>query len=180
MLLGEALIAAGVITEAHLQKALQAQTRYTNLSLGEVIIKLFAIPRDVVESHYINRSIIPFIEEWLRTQLNKKAFSDGLSAGSTIANITVTIPSFTRYEGEAVSFELGADGMYQESSSLTRMERILAIIDPLIITTTRGQEIIIADVHLEVNLADKEIRPDNPGFLSELKLRLLKAHKEKA
>lgn len=180
MLLGQALIEAGVLTEAHIQKALQAQSRYPNLTFSEVISKLFGIPRDVVESHYINRSIIPFIKEWLQKQMDNKEFSDGFSAGSTIADIAITVPTFTRYEDEAVRFDLIADGMYKGGDSLTRMERILATIDPLVITTTRQQKIIVNDVNLELSLEEKRVRPDNPGFLSEVKLRLLKAFKQES
>ncbi len=180
MLLGEALIKAGLITEAHLNKALQAQTRYPTLSIGEVITKLFAVPRDEVETHYLNLSIIPFVKSWLLDQLNRTMFKNGVRVGSTIADIDITVPSFTRYEGEAVSYTRSDNGMYQEQSSLTRMERVLLIVDPLVLTTSHHQRLVFNTVNLEVSL-DKEgkgVRPDNPGFLSEVKLRLLKAYKE--
>jgi hypothetical protein len=179
MLLGEALLQAGVISKADLQKALETQTHNTHLSFGDIITKLFAVPRHVVESHYINLAISPFINEWLYKQLTKKSLSDGLPAENIIAGIALTIPVFSRYEGETISFERRADGMYQESSSLTKIEKITVIVEPLVITTTRQQQIIFHHVHLAVSLRDKGIRPDNPGFLPEARLRLLKALKEK-
>lgn len=179
MLLGTALIEAGVITEAHLHKALQTQASNPYLSLGDIIIKLYGVPRHVIESHYVSRAIIPLIKEWLQRQINTKEISAGLSLASTLADIAVTVPFFSRYEGETISFELIEDGMYRENSSLTKIEKIMAIIEPLVVTTTRQQSIIFHNVHLVVSLVDKGVHPDNPGFLPELKLRLLKAFKEK-
>lgn len=177
MLLGEALIKANVMTEAQLEKAIKAKTSYPNLSLGGIIMKLFAIPRDVLESHYINHAIIPFIKEWLQKRMDEKMLSSGVTMGSTIAEIALTIPTFTSYEGEGIIFELGKDGMYQENKTHSKVERVLAIIDPLVITTTQGQEIIFNDIHIEVNLTNKMVSSENPGFLSEVKIRLLKANK---
>ena len=179
MLLGEALIKAGIVTESQVQEALKAQSSNQHLSLGEVIHRLCAIPREIIESHYMALAIIPFIKEWLQKKLHKKSFADGLTLASTIADITLTIPRFSRYEGEVASFELLEDGMYKENSIQTKVERIRATVDPLIFTTVRKQEIVFNDVHLEIRLDEKGVRPENPGFLSELKLRILKATKEK-
>ncbi|MEN8257945.1 MAG: hypothetical protein ABFS09_08800 [Thermodesulfobacteriota bacterium] len=178
MLLGEALIRARVISQAHLNKALQVQTGNAHLSLGEILTKLFNIPRNVVESHYINLSIIPLIKEWLQEQLDIKEFSEGIPLRSIIDHIAITVPSFTRHQAETVSFDLGEDGMYRENNSVKKMERILATIEPLVITTKKQQKIVFNNVHLEVNLEDKGVRADNPGFFSEVKLRLLKSLKE--
>lgn len=179
MLLGEALIEAGLINEAHLKKALTAQASNPNLSLGEIITKLYDVPRDMVESHYITLAIIPLIKEWLQTELNKKEFSDGLPTGSVIADIAINVSAFSRHKGETVSFKRVEGGMYREISSLMKMERILTTIEFLVITTTKKQKITLNDVHLEVNLKNKGVRPDNPGFLAEVNLRLQKAFKEK-
>ncbi len=178
MLLGEALIKAKVISQDQLQKALKVQASNTHLSLGEILVKLFSIPRDVVESHYASVYIIPFIEEWFQGQMDTKEFSDGVPLSSIIDNLALTVPSFTRHQGETVSFSLAEDGMYRENSFIMRMEKILATIDPLIITTKKQQKIVFNNVHLEVNLEDKGVHPENLGFISEVKLRLWKSMKE--
>lgn len=179
MLLGEVLIKAGVISPADLQTALKTQVHNAHLSFGEIITQLFGVPRDVIESHYINLAMIPFIKAWLEKQLSRQVLGPGQSASDIIADISINIPNFSRYEGEVVSFERQTDGMYGESASLTKIEKIIATVDPLVITTTKGQKILFSNVHLEVGLRDKGVRPDNPGFLSEVRLRLLQAHKGK-
>jgi hypothetical protein len=179
MLLGEVLIKAGVISPDDLQQALKTQVHNAHLSFGEIITQLFGVPRHVIESHYINHALIPFIRAWLEKQLRHQVIGPGMSAADCLADITINIPSFSRYEGEVVSFERQSDGMYGESASLTKIEKIIATVDPLELTTTKGQKIIFNNVHLEVGLRDKGIRPDNPGFLSEVRLRLLQAVKGK-
>lgn len=179
MLLGEALIEAGLISKAHLHEALAAQASNPNLSLGEIITQLYDVPRDMIESHYITLAIIPRIKEWLQKQLNKKEFSDGLPTGSVIADIAISVSAFSRYKGDIVSFKRIEGGLYRESSALQKMEKILTSIDSLIITTTKQQKVELTNIDLEVNLQDKGVRPDNPGFLAELNLRIQKTFKGK-
>lgn len=180
MLLGELLVAAKIITKTQLNQALKSQTRYPNHSIGKVISKVFNIPMEIIETTMITKSVLPRIETWFKKNIDQKSAKDGIPISSTIKECEFRINSYTRYEGEAVIFLRNEMGYYCEDSRDASLEKLALVIDTLRLVTRRKQEIILHDIHLDITLGSNEIRAENPGFITEARLKLLHALKQKA
>ena len=179
MLLGELLVQEKVITQMQLNQALKSQSRYPNHSIGKVVSKVFNVPMEIIETVMMSKSVIPKIEVWFKHNIDQKSQKDGIPLSSTIKNFKLEINNYTRYEGEAVHFIRNEMGYYCEDSRDVRLEKIAIIIDTIQLTTRRKQEIILHNVNLDITLGTNEIRAENPGFITEARLKLLHALKQK-
>ncbi len=179
MLLGEALIEASIISADQLKKAIVAQQRFPNHSLGRIIVKLFGVPVEIVETTFIKKVVLPFIDEWFREELAKKPGIGGVNLADMISSIDLDLSSYRRYEGEQVYFQRNDQGYYVEQNRDTKLEKISVKIDFFLVRTIRRQEVVLKDALFEVTLGRKSIRPENPGFVAEYRLKLLHAMKEK-
>ena len=180
MLLGELLVKHKVITELQLSQALKAQTRYPNMSIGQVVSKVFNIPIEIIETTMITKSVLPKIEVWFKKNIDQKSKKDGIPPSATIKEFALDIAGYTRYEGEAVHFLRNEMGYYCEDSRDARMEKLAIVIKEIQLTTRRNQLITLNDIHLDITLGTNEIRSENPGFIAEARLKLLHALKQKA
>lgn len=179
MLLGELLVKAKIISQMQLNQALKSQSRYPNHSIGKVVSKVFNVPMEIIETTMISKSVIPTIEVWFKKSIDQKSPKGAIPPSSTIKEITLNISTYTRYEGEAVHFIRNEMGYYCEDTRDVRLEKLSIIIDSLQLTTRRNQDIILHDIHIDVTLGSNEIRAENPGFITEARLKLLHALKQK-
>lgn len=178
MLLGELLVQEKIITQMQLNQALKSQSRYPSHSIGKVVSKIFNIPMEIIETTMINHSVIPRIEVWFKKNIDKKSQKDGIPLSSTLKSFEVIINNYTRYEGESVQFIRNEMGYYCEDSRDARLEKISLIIETIKLTTRRKQEILLHDIHIDITLGTSAIRAENPGFITEARLKLLHALKE--
>ena len=180
MLLGEALIDAAIISKEQLQKAMVAQKRFPNHSLGRIVAKLYDVPAEVIETVFITKVVVPVIEEWLRRQLASKPGPGGVDLAAMVAGIEIDLVSYSRYEGELVFFRRNEqDGYYVEQKRMNKLENVTVEIATITLLTIRRQRVVFNDVSLEVPLASKNVRALNSGFLPEARLKLLHAMKQK-
>lgn len=179
MLLGEALIEAEVITEGQLQKALLAQKRFPGHALGPIVAKLFDVPSEVVETVFIKKVVVPIIDRWFRRELASKPGPGGINLGDMISDITIDLMAYSRYEGELVSFRRNEQGYYLEQRREAKLEKVTVEKVAVTVRTIRRQEVSFANVALELALDSKYVRPVNPGFVVEARLKLLQALKQK-
>lgn len=179
MLLGELLVKNKVITQTQLNQALKSQTRYPNQSIGKVVSKVFNIPMEIIETILISKSVVPQLKSWFKKNIDQKLKANAIPLSSTIKNIELLISSYTRYEGEAVVFIRNEMGYYCEDTRDTRLEKLALVIEAIRLTTRRNQTIVLKDIHLDITLGTNEIRAENPGFITEARLKLLQALKQK-
>ena len=181
MLLGEALIEAGVITDEQLKKAVLAQKRFPNHSLGRIVVKLFNVPVEIVETTFIKMVILPILEQWFRRELAFKPGPNGLNLADMLSVIEIDLTSFARYEGERVSFLRNDEGYYLEEKRHAKIESLSLEVKTFYLRTIRRQEITLHDAGFEVILGDSkhQVKPENPGFVAEARLKLMQALKQK-
>ena len=179
MALGELLVEAKIITQTQLNQALKSKSRYPKHSMGRVISKMFNIPMEIIETTMITKAIIPQIESWFKKNIDHKSPKDGIPPSATIKDVDLKISSYTRYKGEAITYIRNETGYYCEDTRDASLEKLALIIDTIKLTTRRKQEIILHDIHLDITLGTNEIRAENPGFITEARLKLLQALKQK-
>lgn len=178
MLLGELLVAEKLISQTQLNQALKSRHLYPTHSIGQVISTLFNIPMESIETIMISRYVVPTIEAWFKKNIDKRSKTDDIPLSSSLFAIDITISSFVRYEGEAVTFIRNEMGYYYEESRDAGLEKLALTVDTMKLTTIRKQDIMIHDIQLEFTLGTNAIRAENPGFISEARLKLLHALKQ--
>lgn len=177
MLLGELLVKNKIITQMQLNQALKAHDRYPNQSIGQVVSKVFNIPLEIIETTMLTKSVIPKIEVWFKKNIDQKPKT--IPPSSTIKTLEININSYTRYEGESVTFVRNEMGYYCEEIRDTSLEKLAIVIEEIRLTTRRNQVISLKDINIEISLGSNNIKAENPGFITEARLKLLQAMKQK-
>ena len=177
--LGKYLVEAEIITQKQLDHALKSQSRYPNWSIGKIIHQMFTVPMEIIETMMITRIVTPIIESWFKKNIDQKSQKDGIPLSTTIKDFTLTIHSYTRYEGEAVTFIRNKMGYYCEDTRESTSEKLSILIDTVKLTTRRQQEILLYKIKIAINLETNKIKAENPGFITEARLKLLHAIKQK-
>ncbi len=178
MLLGELLVAEKLISQTQLNQALKSQASSPNHSIGRVVSRMYNIPVELIETTLISKSVIPRIEAWFKHNIDQKSKKDGISLSSIISGIELNIKSYVRYEGEAVTFIRNELGYYCEDARDASLEKISLTLSTIKLTTIRKQEILLHDVHIDLTLGTGKIHAENPGFITEARLKLIHALKQ--
>ncbi len=179
MLIGELLVKNKIITPTQLNQALKARSHYPNQSIGQVVSKVFNIPLEIIETTMLTKSLVPKIGVWFKKNIDQKSKNIGIPPSSTIKTLEININSYTRYEGESVTFVRNEMGYYCEEVRNTSLEKLAIVIEEIRLTTRRNQVISLKDIHIEITLGSDEIKAENPGFITEARLKLLQAMKQK-
>ncbi|MEN8140112.1 MAG: hypothetical protein ABFR97_02710 [Thermodesulfobacteriota bacterium] len=178
MMLGEALVDAAIISTDQLKRAIVAQKRYPGHSLGQIVVKLYDVPVEIVETLFVKKVLVPALIRWLERELARLPGPGGENLTELIRRVEIGLAAFSRHEGEAVIFSRDEEGYFRQVERDARLERIKARVDSFVIHTTLGQQLCLEDEGFAMILGKNKIKPDNPGFVPTVRLLLIQAMKE--
>jgi hypothetical protein len=179
-LFGELLVQKNIITKEQLNSALQSQKNGAGLALGDIIIRDFSVPQEKVEIIFANKILIPFLKTWLMRTFKEKLQIKGVDLSLFITGLDINISVFSRTTSKQVTFNRDIDGHFIPSSEDRTDELVNAVIDTMSIRTIRKQNITFTNIGVTVNLFTKNLTlNDGAGFISEARIRLMQAVKQK-
>lgn len=174
---GFVLVKEGLITHSQLGEALELKSSHEDKLLGEIISSQFGIPELEIEKVYLNQVIIPFIEYWFFKELAKKIKADNWSVEEGIPRIEVTLKSYCRQMTRSSCYT-NVDGNLTITASEASLTKVNAIIEKLTIATNFGQELVFAELALDLDPARQVLTLENPSVILETRIRILQQLKK--
>ena len=121
-----------------------------------------------------------FSKNGSRTHYKKKLQVKGVDFSFFITGLEISLSSFTRTTANQIIFVRKQDGKFQRNEQKRTDEQLNAVVETLTIQTVRKQKLTFTDISIKVNLFTKTLSLiDGPGFISEARIRLMRALKQK-
>ncbi len=179
-LFGEVLVQEEIITNEQLETALHTQKEEMGLALGDILCRDFSIPQETIETLFVNAVLLPFLKEWFPKTFKDKLEIKGVDFGLFITGFDISISSFSRTTSKQITFIKNPEGIFHNRRKDRTEEQINAVIDTMTIQTIRKQLLTFENIGIRVNLFSKTFTlNDGPGFISEARIRLMQAIKQK-
>ena len=179
-LFGEILVQKKIITEKQLHTALQTQKKDIGLALGDIVARDYSVPVEVLETLFVNELLTPFLKTWFMKTFKEKLKIKGADFSLFITDLDIHISFFTRATCNQTTFTQNTEGQFHRTRQDRIDEQINAVIDTMTIQTIRKQILTFTDIGIKVNLLTKNLSlNDGPGFISEARIRLMQAIKQK-
>ncbi len=177
---GEILVREEVITKDQLAEVLEAQKK-TRKEFGLLISQMYSIPVEVVESLYVSEVLVPSMKWSLLQKLIEKFEGSSIEPETVIENILVNISQFSSYLAVKTYYtqDSAARKKYSIVDRSEKLKRIQGKMDKLVLKLKHAESFLLfTDVQFEFVLKNQELIFSNPGFISEVRLKLLQAVKQ--
>lgn len=146
-LLGELLVEAGLLTEEQLNSTLELQRSEPYRTFGDLVSTTFQIPQEMVEELFINKTLIPTIQQMLIQQLRAEEdkFTAKIPFQADQLLYRVDVTSITLNRMHSKTFQKQENGQLVTQDSTPKPETEIKGVLNIRVTTDNGVEVITRD-----------------------------------